>query len=378
MYLDEGGCGNYRIKLPLTHLSEVGAQVHLVKAYLEGFTLAGFDLSVYTHIIVQRATYPHNLKLLHEAKARGVSIVYEIDDNLHRIHPSSKAYPIFKPGSDALKVVDEIITISDAMIVSTPDLASQYAYKHPKIFVLPNYLSFQHQNWNCVRPKPDVMRDKVVIGWAGSHTHQEDYLPLKGVLSDVLKTYDNTVFACCSSYSMMEEFVKVLELPKDKVVLIEPMPFNQFPIVLTPFDIGLAPLKDTSFNRAKSDLKLKEYGAKSIPYIATDCAPYRRFHNDTFGCGGFLARGGGDWEQALHTLVADSQERRNRGRLLRKIIEKRYLLRDNVIQWGETLRKIRQGDYITSWSQMDKPGRNKPCPCGKQRKYKTCCYPAFG
>ena len=40
-------------------------------------------------------------------------------------------------------------------------------------------------------------------------------------------------------------------------------------------DIAVAPLVDHPFNRAKSALKLLEYGALALPVVATDIEPYR-------------------------------------------------------------------------------------------------------
>jgi hypothetical protein len=42
-----------------------------------------------------------------------------------------------------------------------------------------------------------------------------------------------------------------------------------------PFDIGLAPLADTAFNRAKSDIKMLDYLALGLLPVVQDCPAYR-------------------------------------------------------------------------------------------------------
>jgi glycosyltransferase involved in cell wall biosynthesis len=45
--------------------------------------------------------------------------------------------------------------------------------------------------------------------------------------------------------------------------------------IFATMDFALAPLVDTSFNLAKSDLKFLEYSAAKLPCMASDVGPYR-------------------------------------------------------------------------------------------------------
>ena len=83
------------------------------------------------------------------------------------------------------------------------------------------------------------------------------------------------------------------------------VPFDQLPRVMADFDIGIAPLLDTPFNRARSDIKVKEYAASQVPWLASDCGPYAPLGERN---GGRLVADDG-WFDALDDLIADAAAR---------------------------------------------------------------------
>lgn len=83
--------------------------------------------------------------------------------------------------------------------------------------------------------------------------------------------------------------------------------------MISHFDIGIAPLAKNRFNECKSDLKLIEYGAWGLPYVASDVSPYRGYHEDTGGQFGFVCKTSDQWEQALRCLIEEPDVRRHMG-----------------------------------------------------------------
>jgi len=67
-----------------------------------------------------------------------------------------------------------------------------------------------------------------------------------------------------------------------------------------PFDIGLAPLADTRFNSAKSDIKLLDYLALGLVPVVQDCAAYQIDPQ-----AGQVAVHTGDWFATLRDLIDD-------------------------------------------------------------------------
>ena len=72
------------------------------------------------------------------------------------------------------------------------------------------------------------------------------------------------------------------------------------------FDVALAPLRDTRFNRARSNVKLKEYAAAGAMWLASPVGPYAEMGEEQ---GGLLV-GDDAWLAALEALVADDGRRR--------------------------------------------------------------------
>jgi glycosyltransferase involved in cell wall biosynthesis len=377
---DQGGCGNYRIRLPLRTLEMGGASAYVAECFRQGFTLERFPIKEFDFILFQRESRPEIIRMAVEAKQKyGTTLIYEVDDQLHRVHRESAAFRNFKPTSQHLHNIDRAIEAMDGMIVTTKELAGEYSGRYGKpIWVIPNNIDFHIRAWDAPVVRPEFLRDKLIIGWAGSHTHQEDQEPLRGVLAEVLEKYPHVWFNCCSSPQMAQYFVQRLQLPKTKTIIMQPVPFDKFPLVPKMFDIGLAPLKDSTFNRCKSDLKLKEYGAVGVPYVAQDIAPYRQFHKQSKGVGGLLASRPADWKEAMETIIESDSLRQVMGDQLRDYVRTECNMQTSIDTWAAAFRECRAGYQTRIWESREKPGRNSPCPCGSGLKVKRCCKEAFG
>jgi glycosyltransferase involved in cell wall biosynthesis len=76
------------------------------------------------------------------------------------------------------------------------------------------------------------------------------------------------------------------------------------------FDIGIAPIADLPGNRARSDIKVKEYAASGVPWLASPVGPYVGLGEPE---GGRLVPDDG-WFEALDRLVSRRRERKRLGR----------------------------------------------------------------
>lgn len=375
---DDAACGNYRIRFPLEALAEQGAHVRIHQGVLSLGELQEFDI-----ILAQRQFHESVLDMLQSAQLMGKTILFEIDDNVHAVHRNSPVYDDFRPGSPAYEGVRDVMKACDGLFTSSPELASQYSKWAKRTWVLPNCVDIGFRDWETPVPRHPELEGKLVIGWAGSITHQDDWAPLMGVIPEILDKYPHTAFALVSAYQTMDIFVEQLKLPTERVVRLDPVPFARYPELPAQFDIGLVPVVNTEFNRAKSDLKLVEYGARHVPYVASRIAPYSRFHTDTGGQGGYLCNGRQEWVDAISTFVEVESERKAAADFMFQHVQDERSIRMNTFRWAEAMR---EAVTLTQYSPeverkfevREKPGRNELCPCGSGSKYKKCCTPAWG
>jgi len=105
------------------------------------------------------------------------------------------------------------------------------------------------------------------------------------------------------------------------------------------WDIGIAPLENTDFNKGKSELKYIEYSALGIPVVCTDIEPYNTVIKD--GVTGFLANDKESWYEKLKNLILDENLRENIVSNSQKDILENYSIEDRIKQWEKILLNLK-------------------------------------
>jgi glycosyltransferase involved in cell wall biosynthesis len=90
---------------------------------------------------------------------------------------------------------------------------------------------------------------------------------------------------------------------------------------LASFDVGIMPLPDNDWGRGKCGYKLLQYFAAGIPAVASPVGVAPELIGSDRG---LLASSEEEWARALQMLVADVEERRQRGALARTFVERHY------------------------------------------------------
>jgi glycosyltransferase involved in cell wall biosynthesis len=387
---DDTACGRYRIIHPFNALREHGAQADWVRVA----SLA--DMMRYDIIIAQRQYDPNVLEMLEKAMFVGKTVLYEVDDDLHRVHPSSPAYLSYYPSSLELKMVSEFLERLHGATVSTEDLRASYYRHQVNTHVVPNCIDFSHRNWNNERPE-GLSPESLVFGWAGGTTHQTDLMLLDEVVPTILEKYPHTLFGIYTAQEHAMEFCERNDIPLDRVWFENPRHFMDYPEGLSAFDIGLAPIVPTAFNCAKSNLKFLEYWAYKMPVIGSKVGPYARILQETNGEGGFLADGPEEWISALSYLIENETARKAMGESGYEVCFNHYNLDTSLHlapeAWMQIRAHVAQGNFgkpgVVNTSKpryrhspyqiFGRIGRNELCPCDSGKKYKKCaCYGAWG
>jgi len=239
-------------------------------------------------------------------------VILDLDDDFRNIPVDHPGYPYVGPGNPAiLSQLEAAISMADVLTVATPVLADRYASMAHKVAVIPNGWSRSNPLWD----KPSPPHRTINIGWAGTATHRQDMALVRREIVRLMRELPQVQLVIGGDYAVYEAFNAI---PETRRLFLPMTTFEDYPFMLSHFDILLAPLRNNVFNQAKSDIKLLEAGIRRIPWVASPVEAYR-----AWGAGGVLAETEGDWYTALKTLVDDAGLRRELGEAGRNLAEKR-------------------------------------------------------
>lgn len=316
---DRTGCGYYRAIWPAKVLREQGHDVVIVPPNVQGemdlrIETNGGEISAVHYpkdadvIVLQRVMHYWIAKAIPFFRKSGVAIVIDIDDDLESIHPAHPAFPVLHPKYNAMfnwNIAREACRVATLVTVSTEPLRRLYTPLTGEVRVIKNtvpeaYLSIK-------QPEDSA----AVVGWMGSvHSHPTDLQVMgtapartqrEGVtwkfvgpdrgIQEALR-FDTAPFA--TGYAEMEDIM---------------------PLIASTINVGVAPLEDTRFNRAKSWLKQLEYASLGVPSVCSDLPEYRELADRT---GALLAKNPNDWYKKIKRLVRDDEFRVSLGNRARR------------------------------------------------------------
>lgn len=247
---------------------------------------------------VYRRAAPDTQRVLIELTRRGTAITYDNDDDFTVVPQESPDYG--KVGGRAGQQVHELTVKVGRMASVFTTTNEQLAEKYRgdgigPIEIIGNYLTPDLH-------RPRLQHDGVVIGWVAGHDHMADVarIAIVDALQEVAATHPNVYVR-----TIGVDLALPIRYRFDSWV-----PWTDLPYHVGGFDIGIAPLADIPANWARSDIKLKEYAASGVAWLASPIGPYATLGE---AHGGRLVPDEG-WAQALHALV---RRRRDRRRLSR-------------------------------------------------------------
>lgn len=399
---DNSACGYYRVVNPLHLLKLHGANVD----YGSHHSLDNF--LKYDIIIAPRQYSEEVYEILRFVMWDGKCVIFEIDDDLDAVEPSSPAYFAYHPGSSELKWIHKVMSWCDGVTTTTREMA-RWCYKNNRnVGIIENYIDFGFRDWDVdvtyfngyptltPRPlkRPEEWKDKVVIMWAGGTTHQLDLKLMGPQIKTLLNKYSEAHFAMYASPTQADEFLQEFSIPQDRVTLVPARHFLDYPVGLNGADIGLCPLVCNQFNLAKSFLKPLEYFAKGIVPVTSNVGPYCRFNTRHPGyvvnTGDGATCIGKTLVEGVEFLLQNPDELQRRKVAGRQLVMDKYSLEKNIDMWPQTWATIQKAKmsgnvgppedlkqkshYVT----LGSAGPNDKCPCGSDLKYKNCCKNGFG
>lgn len=271
--------------------------------------------------VVAQIEHPRVLELIQSLNAQGCMTVFETDDDYWALHPENAASQYWT--HERLQALARVVQACQVVTVSTPELADVMRPMNPNVRVLPNMLPDEH--WPAER-KPINRGDDLVLGWAGSPSHAADMRIILPILKQLLDEFPQLTVRLAGAPERWSD-------PHPRIELVPWVRVEEYASVLQGFDIGVAPLQDTRFNRCKSDLKYVEYSMVGIPTVASHVMSYSNTIKP--GVNGYLARNTKDWLKHLRRLIESPDLREQIASEAHAYAQTR-LMSTNVHRWEKT------------------------------------------
>lgn len=307
---DRGGVGGYRVFTPALSLEDrYGYDNHMVThtqvvmdPECTTANIDGMDL-----VVFQRAVGPHFLQWMKYCRDHGVPTVFELDDDLFNVPRRNRAHEYWGR-KDVRTTLRTELELCDHVICSTRPLAARVTaemhWRPGKVSVCANHLHPHVWDGPHLSKRYDNT-DTVVIGWQGSSTHEQDFAVATAALVRILADFPQVRLRLFGAAPAQ----LVQQIDQARVQFVKGVAFERYPSTLAflNYDIGIAPITDSNFNKSKSNIKYLEYAALSIPCVASRVYPYEK--TITHSVNGFLAGTTNEWYEALAALVNDAAYR---------------------------------------------------------------------
>lgn len=279
----------------------------------------------------------------YKATGERKAFVTEIDDNIFDIPSGNVASHPYQPNSEAEWVGQKQIQMSDALICSTQFLLDKMKVMFPDkpAYLIPNSLDFDI--WDKLTfedgglpPKPEGW---LRIGYTGCSNHRKDLELIREPMSAILKEFPNVQFFITPQPEPSGYFTGWPGVPNMGFVA-KWVQINEYPKFLKSWDldIGIAPLQDNDFNRAKSNLRWLEYSALHIPTVASRVYPFR--HSIKDGDDGLIANTSQQWYDALRMLIVDAEKRKAIGEAAYRRVKSDFNMETTARRYAEILTEI--------------------------------------
>lgn len=313
---EKSGIGYHRLEIPFHNLNDDYKDLAIVGT--NGFTSDHLPTQ-YDVLVLNRHSWQAE-PYIEMAKDAGVKIILDLDDiiQIPEWHGSHD-------GINTPQMVDRIyktIDIADAVwcaseyLQTTFDKASEY---------IPNAIDFTQPQFIPQKKK----NDRYTIGWVGAANHIKDiellYEPLKNLLGK--RNYNILLGGVSYETEKTAEYWQYIEglltsnfqLKPDQFIKIDRQTPYNYAFIYNLMDCVLAPLAKGEFQRCKSNIKILEAGAFSLPVICSNIEPYREFIN-----AGIVYQSGGKWDATMKELIANPIKGERKGALLYEYVRDNY------------------------------------------------------
>ena len=210
---------------------------------------------------------------------------------------------------DGVERHGKVLASCDYAIATTEALAGELRqYKNLKSVYVDRNSMGSEMIYYANKAIEEVERDnqKIVIGYfSGTATHNEDFQMVAPALVRILDEYDDVYIKLAGRIDAPDQ----LKGFEDRLIFTPYVDWKHLPFELRKCNIVLAPLVDTLFNRAKSEIKWSEAALVGVPVVASKIGAFIEAVPE--GAGLLVENTENAWYENLKLLVEDRELREN-------------------------------------------------------------------
>ncbi len=244
--------------------------------------------------------------VLERMRKAGYRIVVDVDDYWH-LDTDHPLYEVYERKNRP--ELEACMRAADMVWCTHATLADAIKPLNANVHVVPNALPFDSGQF----VRNEAYGASVVYAAGSSHVNDI------GVLGDALEPLPLTMAGWRpfdSSWSRMAKALPHASYVREKVV-------TEYMGVYEGHGVAIAPLRDTFFNRCKSNLKVLEAGCRGLPIITSAVHPYLNPVDDDVV---LYAESVHEWRKHVRLLLRDAVYRLERGAELAEHVRRHYHL----------------------------------------------------
>jgi len=245
------------------------------------------------------------------AKLLGKRVVYDLDDALYLPHPTESA----NAARDRRKLM-RILRCADQVVVSGPEIAEFVRSVNRSVEIIPTVVE-------RIASSPLLPRTPPVIGWVGAPENLRYLRRLEGAIQRLQSERPELeVWIITSRPADPPPRFRYRFIPWSREAETEFVP---------EFTVGLAPLDDDPWCRAKMNYKALVYMSHGVPAIASPIGfPVEDFRD---GESVWYARGEDEWMEAMREALDDRRKRDAVAREALRVLAGKYTAAAQAENW---------------------------------------------
>lgn len=263
-----------------------------------------------SHIIIYRA--PENSKLVQLCKLAqddGKTVLYDIDDLVVDVKYTNQLAYVKKLSrykkvlyDQGVESYNKMLLHCDGVITSTKGMKAELQ-QYQDIVLLNRNLAGTELVQRSQAVQSKKRENRIAMGYfSGSITHNENFQLIQSDIVKILKEFPQVDLHLVGYLDLPEE----LQRFDHQVKRHEFVSWEKLPALIAEVDINLAPLVNTVFNRAKSEIKWIEAGLVKVPTVASNIGAFKEMiQNEESG----VLVDDGDWYEVLVQLIQNSNLR---------------------------------------------------------------------